>query len=98
MLLTLDILDIPRTNRRFPLPLITVKMMDVFKTLYVEPGRCISVERAVELDAHKNAQASFSPDVYRQPVLTEAAVAEPQIRRDSRDTSARTSADSGKIV
>lgn len=57
-------------------------MMDVFKTLYVNPGMCISVEQAVELDALKTVQSSFSPDVYRQPVLTEGIV-EPQIRRDS---------------
>ena len=55
----------------FPLPVITVKMMDVFKNLYVVPGRSISVERAVELDMQRNAAAAFSPDVYRQPVLTE---------------------------
>jgi len=57
-------------------------MMDVFKTLYVNPGVCISVEQAVELDAQKTVSSSFSPDVYRQPVLTEK-IAEPQIRRDS---------------
>lgn len=67
----------------FLLPLITVKMMDVFKTLYEIPGMCISVEQAVELDAQKTAQSSFSPDVYRQPVLTEPPIAEPQIRRNS---------------
>ncbi|KAL7549353.1 hypothetical protein ACHAWF_012625 [Thalassiosira exigua] len=64
---------------RFPLPLITLKMMDVFKTLYVTPGMCLSVERAVDLDAQKNVESSFSPDVYRQPVLTKG-VAEPQAR------------------
>ncbi len=61
-------------------------MMDVFKTLYVEPGKCISVERAVDLDAQKNVQSTFSPDVYRQPVLTEPTVAEPQFRRDSHES------------
>lgn len=88
----------------FPLPFITIKMMDVFKTLYVTPGECISVERAVELDAQKNVQSTFSPSAYRQPVLTEK-VAEPQIRQnfsgstmslqmieDAKDS------DSGKIV
>jgi hypothetical protein len=55
----------------FPLPVITIKMMDVFKNLYVVPGKSISVERAVELDMQRNAAAAFSPDVYRQPVLTE---------------------------
>jgi len=56
---------------RFPLPLITVKMMSVFTLLYVNPGKCISVEKAVELDAKRNIQSTFSSDVYRQPVLTE---------------------------
>jgi hypothetical protein len=55
----------------FPLPVITIKMMDVFKNLYEVPSRNISVERAVELDMQRNAAAAFSPDVYRQPVLTE---------------------------
>jgi hypothetical protein len=55
----------------FPLPLITVKMMSVFKLLYVNPGKCISVEKAVELDTKRNIQSTFSADVYRQPVLTE---------------------------
>jgi len=96
----------------FPLPLITVKMMDVFKTLYVVPGMCVSVEQAVELDAiQKHVQSSFSPDVYRQPVLTER-IAEPQTRRKSPEGTGRTRsglttlemaedakvADSGKIV
>eukprot|EP00804_Cyclotella_cryptica_P010295 CCRYP_012233-RB/>CCRYP_012233-RB protein AED:0.36 eAED:0.36 QI:398/1/1/1/0.85/0.87/8/444/916 len=64
----------------FPLPLIAIKMMNVFKNLYVAPGTCISIERAVELDARRNVYTSFSPDVYRQPVLTEK-MAEPQIPR-----------------
>mmetsp|Transcript_1282 Transcript_1282/g.2730 ORF Transcript_1282/g.2730 Transcript_1282/m.2730 type:complete len:1017 (+) Transcript_1282:31-3081(+) len=86
----------------FPLPLITIKMMDVFKTLYVSPGMCISIEQAVELDAQKNVQSSFSSDVYRQPVLTETIV-EPQIRRDSVLSSFEIvddvkAVDSGKIV
>ena len=67
----------------FPLPIITIKMMGVFKTLYIDPGECISVERAVELDAHNQMSASsFDADVYRQPVLAETLV-EPQIRQDS---------------
>jgi len=67
----------------FPLPFITLKTMDVFKALYVVPGMCISVEKAVELDvAQKNVQSTFSPDVYRQPVLTEKIV-EPRIRCNS---------------
>lgn len=66
----------------FPLPIITMKMMDVFKKLYVTPGMCLSVERAVELDRQTNVQSTFSPDVYRQPVLTEK-FAEPQNRRQS---------------
>jgi hypothetical protein len=57
----------------FPLPVITIKMMNVFKNLYEVPGRSISVERAVELDILRNAATAFSPDVYRQPVLTEKA-------------------------
>jgi len=95
----------------FPLPLITVKMMDVFKTLYVVPGMCISVEQAVELDAvQQHVQSSFNPDVYRQPVLTER-IAEPQTRWQSPEAAGRarsgltiemvdeaTVADSGKIV
>jgi hypothetical protein len=44
---------------------------------------CISVEKAVELDAKRNVQSTFSPDVYRQPVLTEPKIAEPDMRRDS---------------
>ena len=87
---------------RFPLPLITVKMMDVFKTLYVNPGNCISVEKAVELDAKTNVQSTFSSDVYRQPVLTEPKIAEPEIRRDSFKSTAMVDGakmlDSGKIV
>ena len=72
-----------RGMNRFPLPLITVKMMNVFKTLYEIPGMCVSVEQAVELDAAQNiVRSSFSPDVYRQPVLTESIV-EPQIRWNS---------------
>eukprot|EP00581_Thalassiosira_minuscula_P017487 CAMPEP_0183711430 /NCGR_PEP_ID=MMETSP0737-20130205/6933_1 /TAXON_ID=385413 /ORGANISM="Thalassiosira miniscula, Strain CCMP1093" /LENGTH=1006 /DNA_ID=CAMNT_0025939935 /DNA_START=103 /DNA_END=3123 /DNA_ORIENTATION=+ len=89
-----------------PLPLITVKMMDVFKTLYEIPGMCISVEQAVELDAAKGGvQSSFSADVYRQPVLTEKVV-EPQIRRNPSEKTIGSitgstpleMADSGKIV
>jgi hypothetical protein len=70
---------------RFPLPLITVKMMDVFDTLYVIPGMCISIEKAVELDAKNNLRASFSHDFYRQPVLAEPHVAEPEITGGSFD-------------
>ncbi|EED91711.1 predicted protein [Thalassiosira pseudonana CCMP1335] len=85
----------------FPLPLISIKMMDVFKNLYVVPGTCISVERAVELDARSDAQLSFSADVYRQPVLTEK-LTDPQILRQRQSatemTLERTSTDSGKIV
>mmetsp|Transcript_12989 Transcript_12989/g.30705 ORF Transcript_12989/g.30705 Transcript_12989/m.30705 type:complete len:949 (+) Transcript_12989:219-3065(+) len=67
----------------FPLPIITIKMLGVFKTLYIDPGECISVERAVELDAHNPmAASSFDADVYRQPVLAETIV-EPQMRQDS---------------
>jgi hypothetical protein len=40
----------------------------------------ISIERAVELDARRDVHTSFSPDVYRQPVLTEK-IAEAQIPR-----------------
>ncbi len=43
---------------------------------------CISLERAVELDKQKNAQSSFSGDVYRQPVLSEK-ITEPIIRPSS---------------
>ena len=57
--------------------MIAIKMMTVFKNLYVLPGTCISIERAVELDARRNVHSSFSPDVYRQPVLTEK-MTEPQ--------------------
>ena len=77
-------------------------MMDVFKTLYVHPGNCISVEKAVELDAKRNVQSTFSSDVYRQPVLTEPKIAEPEIRRDSfKGTALVDSAkisESGKVV
>lgn len=66
-----------------------MKMMDVFKKLYVTPGMCLSVERAVELDRQTNVQSSFSPDVYRQPVLTET-FAEPQRRQSSQSTSSPT--------
>jgi hypothetical protein len=55
----------------FPLPVITIKMIDVFKNLYEVPGRNISVERAVELDMQRNAATAFSPEIYRQPVLAE---------------------------
>ena len=73
-------------------------MMNVFKKLYVTPGMCISVEKAVELDAQAVVQSTFSPDVYRQPVLTEP-VAEPQIRRSFSETmDAEAAGDSGKIV
>ncbi|KAL7539932.1 hypothetical protein ACHAXR_009727 [Thalassiosira sp. AJA248-18] len=86
---------------RFPLPIITIKMMDVFKKLYVIPGMCLSIERAVDLDAQTNVQSSFSPDAYRQPVLTER-FAEPQIREHSYESTGGRSqapvADSGKIV
>lgn len=64
---------------RFPLPLITIKMMDVFNSLYVIPGMCISVEKAVELDAKNTMRGSFSHDFYRQPVLAEPHVAEPDV-------------------
>ena len=85
--------------------MITVKMMDVFRKLYVVPGMCISVEQAVELDAaQKHVQSSFSPDVYRQPVLTEK-IAEPQVRQKPVTGSIMLElvdeakvADSGKIV
>lgn len=77
-------------------------MMDVFKSLYVTPGKCISVEKAVDLDSHqKNVRSTFSPDAYRQPVLTET-IAEPQIRRESSQVLEMAddskAADSGKIV
>lgn len=69
-------------------------MMHVFKMLYVIPGNCLSVEKAVELDAKRNVQTTFSSDVYRQPVLTE-----PEIRRDSfMNTPGAIIADLGKIV
>ena len=80
--LILTILFRQHIDGRFPLPLITIKMMGVFKNLYVEPGMCINVERAVELDAQRDAQLLFSPDVYRQPVLTEK-LAESQYRRST---------------
>lgn len=82
----------------FPLPLITIKMMDVFRALYVNPGMCISVEKAVELDAQANVVQTFSADVYRQPVLTEPSIAEPQLRHDSSMSISETSGDSGKLV
>ena len=83
----------------FPLPIITIKMMNVFKTLYVRPGMCISVERAVELDAQRNMQSTFSADVYRQPVLTEGIV-EPAPKRKFSEVVDDTQLgdDSGKIV
>ena len=82
----------------FPLPIITIKMMGVFKQLYVTPGMCVSVERAVELDSQAIVQSTFGPDVYRQPVLTEP-FPEPQIRRNYTETmDADASGDSGKIV
>lgn len=56
-------------------------MMDVFNTMYVIPGMCISIEKAVELDAKNNLRASFSHDFYRQPVLAEPHIAEPKITR-----------------
>lgn len=59
--------------------------MDVFNSLYVIPGMCISVEKAVELDAKNNVRGSFSHDFYRQPVLAEPQVAEPEIQRGSFD-------------
>jgi hypothetical protein len=55
----------------FPLPLISIKMMTVFKNMYVIPGACISIERAVEIDTRRHVDTAFSSDVYRQPVLTE---------------------------
>ena len=82
----------------FPLPLITIKMMDVFRKLYVIPGMCVSVERAVELDAQTSVRETFSTAVYRQPVLTEPSVAEPQLRHDSSKSILSSSSDSGKIV
>ena len=82
----------------FPLPLITIKMMDVFRKLYVTPGMCVSVERAVELDAQTSVRETFSTAVYRQPVLTEPSIAEPQLRHDSSKSILSSSSDSGKIV
>ena len=94
----------------FPLPVITIKMMDVFKNLYEVPGRNSSVERAVELDMQRNAATAFSPEIYRQPVLTEKqaeVLGGSTIRRfasggDSLNSSELTSVakatDSGKIV
>ena len=69
----------------------------------VNPGMCISVEKAVELDAKRNVQSTFSSDVYRQPVLTEPTIAEPGMRRDSFMSASSLVdgtkiADSGKIV
>lgn len=55
-------------------------MMDVFNKLYVIPGMCVSVEKAVELDAKNNLRGSFSHDFYRQPVLAEPHVAEPEMK------------------
>ena len=80
----------------FPLPIITIKMMDVFKKLYVYPGMCISVEKAVELDTEANIAQTFSADVYRQPVLTEPSVAEPSHRHDS--SMSISTSETGKIV
>ena len=64
---------------------------------------CISAEKAVELDAKRNVQSTFSSDVYRQPVLTEPTIAEPGMRRDSFMSASSLVdgtkiADSGKIV
>ena len=55
----------------------------IFGRLDVNPGMCISVEKAVELDTKRNVQSTFSSDVYRQPVLTEPKIAEPGMRRDT---------------
>ena len=60
------------------------------------PGMCISVEKAVELDTNANIAQTFSADVYRQPVLTEPAVAEPSHRHDS--SMSISTSETGKIV
>ena len=78
------------------MPLITVKMMGVFKQLYVNPGMCVSVEKAVELDAKRNIQSTFSSDVYRQPVLTEPEIS--VLRGFQAADSEIDIVDSGKIV
>jgi len=94
----------------FPLPVITIKMMDVFKNLYEVPGKNISVERAVELDMQRNAASAFSQNLYRQPVLREKSaevLGGSSVRRfasggDSLGSSELTNVvkvnDSGKIV
>eukprot|EP00985_Skeletonema_marinoi_P023778 scaffold16004_cov202-Skeletonema_marinoi.AAC.2 len=100
----------PMALMTFPLPVITIKMMDVFKNLYEVPGKNISVERAVELDMQRNAASAFSQNLYRQPVLREKSaevLGGSSVRRfasggDSLGSSELTNVvkvnDSGKIV
>ena len=74
-------------------------MMNVFKILYEIPGNCISVERAVELDVREDVQKTFSPDAYRQPVLTDTML-EPLMRPDHSESLSMvaTDDDAGKVV
>jgi len=60
-----------------PLLVFTVGMMNVYKKLYAEPGRQLSIEKALSLDKHSTAVKSFRKDCYRQPVLAEGP-AEPK--------------------
>jgi hypothetical protein len=55
------------------------EMMHTFKSLYVIPGNCLSVKRAVELDDERYVHAAFSSGVYLQPVLTEPEITEAEI-------------------
>ena len=72
-----------------PLPLITIRMMKVFDTVYALPARLLPLERARQLDfTNADGEKTNSPrvmnfdrDTYRQPSLT-VDVVEPIPYRD----------------
>jgi len=70
----------------FPLPIISILMMRVFQRLYTDPGKYLSLERAMQLDKHATDELTFGEDTYRQPVLAEKAV-EPQAYRKTNNIS-----------
>jgi len=69
-----------------PLPFYTLSMMNSFKKLYEEPGRYLSLERAIHLDQKSAKEAQFDRNVYRQPSMREGDL-EPQPYRRKKGSS-----------
>jgi len=70
-----------------PLPFYTLGMINFFKVMYEEPSSYLSLERAIDLDGQPTSRETPRQDVYRQPVLTEAATRPYKYRRSGDDES-----------